>query len=160
MSDVKGSGAGGHGRPVWVTGCRDDLLYDSLLGFFSPCLSALHLSSVDFSFPMFFYLHATLHFEGESHKYWNYFEGYITQIASFLCPDYLCIGSFFFSFFHRVSFTVLRQPIPPDKASSLISIKNTGLKQRANEGREKWADLFNPFEKCIIFRVIPCVSCL
>lgn len=158
MSDVKGSGAGGHGRPVWVTGCRDDLLYDSLLGFFSRCLSSLHLSSVDFSFPMFFYLHATLHFEGESHKYWNYFEGYITQIASCFCPDYLCID--FFSSTKCLLLDILAAAIPSDKTSSLISIKNTGLKQRANEGREKWADLFNPSEKCIIFRVIPYVSCL
>lgn len=35
MSDVKGTGAGGHGRPVWMADCRDDLLYDSLFGFLS-----------------------------------------------------------------------------------------------------------------------------
>lgn len=60
MSDVKGSGAGGHGRPVWVAGCRNDLLYDSHLFFssppFSPSLSAFPLlsSPAGFSFPMFF----------------------------------------------------------------------------------------------------------
>lgn len=74
MSDVKGTGAGGHGRPVWMADCRDDLLYDSLFGFLPlpvslPLSSPPSLSLADFSFPMFFYLHATLHFEGESHKY-------------------------------------------------------------------------------------------
>lgn len=59
MSDVKGTGAGGHGRPVWMADCRDDLLYDSLFGFLSlpvslPLSSPPSLSLADFSFPMFF----------------------------------------------------------------------------------------------------------
>lgn len=69
MSDVKGTGAGGHGRPVWMADCRDDLLYDSLFGFLS-LPRPLPPSPWRIShFPCFFYLHATLHFEGESHKY-------------------------------------------------------------------------------------------
>lgn len=59
MSDVKGTGAGGHGRPVWMADCRDDLLYDSPFGFLSlpvslPLSSPPSLSLADFSFPMFF----------------------------------------------------------------------------------------------------------
>ena len=41
-----------------------------------------------------------------------------------------------------------------DKANSLFSIKDIGLKQRTNERTEKCADLFNPFEMCVIFRFI------
>lgn len=44
MSEVKGSGAGGHGRPVWVAGCKDDLLYDSRIGIFFLSLSLLSLT--------------------------------------------------------------------------------------------------------------------
>lgn len=54
---------------------RDYLLYDSHFGFLSPpprpvslrlARSRSHWIS---HFLCFFYLHATLHFEGESHKY-------------------------------------------------------------------------------------------
>lgn len=48
--------------------------------------------------------------------------------------------------------------IHSDKADSQVFKRNIGLKQRTNEGTEKCADLYNPFEMYIILRFVPHVS--
>lgn len=76
--EVKGAEWGRRGQNcyVWVSDCGSGTFYNSLLNLIP--------------FSSSFYLHATLHFEGESHKYGNYEAGWVTQEdASLSLPDIL-----------------------------------------------------------------------
>lgn len=77
--EVKGAEWGRRGQNcyVWVSDCGGGTFYNSLLNLIP--------------FSSSFYLHATLHFEGESHKYGNYEAGWVTQedVSLWVCQIFL-----------------------------------------------------------------------